>query len=201
MTSYIYKGYGVTDSNGVAHLDHDPQGNPINGYTGTGAGEVDIIASTDNPITSSSIVSETYEVLDTIFYDKGLEGTGNHNDNWYGLSGVTCVRDGEGTTISKTASGNAYITSKNQTYYDVPLAVEFEVISVSNVRLLMEDTTIVGLSDNDVVKVTVKDGYVTIYKNGTPQTPVAKSFSQTLISWQMVGASSLKYKNFRVYPI
>ena len=70
MTSYRYIGYGVTDSNGVAHLDHDPQGNPINGYTGTGAGEVDVIASTDNPITGSSIVSEIYGVFDTRWYDK-----------------------------------------------------------------------------------------------------------------------------------
>jgi len=69
MTNYRYLGYGTTNSNGVAHLDHDPQGNPINGYTGTGAGEIDVLASTDNPITSSSIVSEPYPVFDCPVYD------------------------------------------------------------------------------------------------------------------------------------
>ena len=60
MTTYKYLGYGVTDENGVAHLDHDANGDPLtHSYTGVGAGEIDVLASLDNPITSSSIVSET----------------------------------------------------------------------------------------------------------------------------------------------
>lgn len=69
MRRYRYLGYGTTNSNGVAHLDHDPQGNPINGYTGTGAGEVDVVASLDNPIIDGSIVSEPYPVFDCPVYD------------------------------------------------------------------------------------------------------------------------------------
>lgn len=69
MKRYRYLGYGTTNSNGVAHLDHDPQGNPINGYTGTGAGEIDVVASLDNPIIDDSIVSEPYPVFDCPVYD------------------------------------------------------------------------------------------------------------------------------------
>ena len=80
MTSYRYIGYGVTNSNGVAHLDHDPQGNSINGYTGTGAGEVDVVASLDNPVVEGSIVSETFIVDDTYKYD--LATITKHTDFW-----------------------------------------------------------------------------------------------------------------------
>ena len=44
MTSYRYLGYGVTDSNGVAHLKKNAKDQDIDGYTGVGAGEIDIIA-------------------------------------------------------------------------------------------------------------------------------------------------------------
>ena len=46
---YVYKGYGITNENGVAHLDHDANGDPINhSYTGVGAGEIDFVASLDD---------------------------------------------------------------------------------------------------------------------------------------------------------
>lgn len=60
---YKYLGYGITDNNGIAHLDHDSNGNPINhSYTGTGAGEIDIVASLDDSthISDSSLQSEIY---------------------------------------------------------------------------------------------------------------------------------------------
>ena len=65
MTVYKYLGYGVTNENGVAKLDHDANGDEIqHSYTGVGAGEVDVVASLDNPVSSGSIVSETYSVID-----------------------------------------------------------------------------------------------------------------------------------------
>ena len=68
MVNYIYLGYGVTDSNGVAKLDHDANGDPIShSYTGTGAGEIDIVASLDNPIGEGSIQSEI-SVEDCVIY-------------------------------------------------------------------------------------------------------------------------------------
>ena len=78
MTTYRYLGWGKTNENGIAKLDHNSEGQEIeHSYTGTGAGEVDVIASTDNPITSSSIVSETLPVLDTLLYDTGTDATHN----------------------------------------------------------------------------------------------------------------------------
>lgn len=81
MIRYRYLGYGITNNGGVAKLDHDATGNPIqHSYTGSGVGELDIVASLDNPISKGSLVSETYELLDYIFYDKGIL---SDNHDWY----------------------------------------------------------------------------------------------------------------------
>lgn len=129
MTSYRYLGYGVTDSNGVAHLDHDPSGNPINGYIGTGAGEIDVIASTDNPISSSSIVSGTLNVWDTLFYDNG----GTSVDKWdtsrsSGL--VITYPNNEYTNIANTnvtATNQSYLSSPNNISGDIEVLIEVNI--------------------------------------------------------------------------
>ena len=86
MTNYRYLGYGVTNENGVAKLEYNSEGQKRDhSYVGVGAGEIDVVASLDNPVSSGSIVSETLSVWDTIKYDKGntvntLWSFGN-NDN------------------------------------------------------------------------------------------------------------------------
>ena len=70
MANYRYLGYGITNEQGIATLDHDANGDPItHSYTGTGAGEIDIVASLDDTskISDSSIQSETYGVLDYFY--------------------------------------------------------------------------------------------------------------------------------------
>ena len=93
MTYYKYLGYGVTNSEGVAHLDHDADGEPIDhSYTGVGAGEIDVLASLDNPIVEGSIVSVPCNVLDCYKYDEGLLAEGHHNDIWTGIIPLTDYR-------------------------------------------------------------------------------------------------------------
>lgn len=77
MPTYKYRciGKGVTDSQGIAHITHDCEGNPLSttGYKGVGAGMVDFVASTVPPseIVDNSFQSDGFEVLDCIRYDKG----------------------------------------------------------------------------------------------------------------------------------
>lgn len=61
-------GYGYTNSQGVATLDYDANGNAISGsgYTGTGAGVLDLKAKLHD---DSSVVSQPYTVWDTIYND------------------------------------------------------------------------------------------------------------------------------------
>lgn len=65
--SKILIGRGVTNSNGVATMTENANGEPINGYVGTGAGKVDFSAGCT--IDGSSFLSEIYETLDCITYD------------------------------------------------------------------------------------------------------------------------------------
>ena len=59
MSSYRYLGYGITNENGVAQLKYDENGDELeHSYTGVGAGEIDVLASLDYPVSSGSIVSE-----------------------------------------------------------------------------------------------------------------------------------------------
>ena len=78
MTVYKYLGYGVTNENGVAKLEYNSEGQKRDhSYTGVGAGEVDVVASLDNPVDEGSIVSETFTVMDTLMYDTGTDATHN----------------------------------------------------------------------------------------------------------------------------
>lgn len=102
-TNYIYLGYGITDSNGKAKLEYDAQGNQLShSYTGTGAGEVDIVASLDSSITDSSLVSETYEVEDCYWIE-----TGSTTSGMYSSSGGTLTLDNGVFSLTK-GSGTSY---------------------------------------------------------------------------------------------
>ena len=72
--AYQLIGSGTTNSQGVAVMNKDANGNPLtHSYTGVGAGELDLIASLDNPIQTSSLVSENHPVQDCFF--TYLQGT------------------------------------------------------------------------------------------------------------------------------
>ena len=130
--TYNYLGYGVTDSNGKAKLEYDSEGDPLtHSYTGTGAGKVDIVASLDSEIDESSLVSETYEVLDTLFYDTGVT---DGNTKWAYSNNFTINRTSDGTEISSTTNNDIYLANKDMDSdlydYDTSFAVEFDLIEI-----------------------------------------------------------------------
>ena len=106
-------GTAVTDANGLAVLS--------DGYTGTGAGLVDIIAQAT--IDESTVVSNTYEVWDTIRYD---DGTG---DIWSPNSNGSVTMEDNGALFSVSADyGRVYIGS-NQQIHPLSSVMEFDVVS------------------------------------------------------------------------
>ena len=117
MTSYRYLGSATTDANGIAKYN----------FTGSGAGEIDFIASLDNPITDGSIVSGTLPVLDTLFYDEAIS---NAKASQY--SDVTTDRSysDNGTTLSKTAtSGTTYcntVIDNTRNWFDSTKAYQID---------------------------------------------------------------------------
>ena len=135
MINYRYLGYGVTNSNGVAHLTNGADGQPLseNGYTGTGKGLTQIVASTDDKdhISEGSLQSEIYEVSDLLFYDSALT-----NEKWNSnYANVSLNRElvSNGTKLSYTAdSGTRYcntLIKGVQTWFDSTKAyqVDFDI--------------------------------------------------------------------------
>ena len=101
-TTYTPIGYGITDENGKAKLEYDAQGNQLShSYTGTGAGEVDIVASLDSSITDSSLVSETYSIDDCYWIETGSTISGMYSSSGGTLTlndGVFSLTKGSGTS-------------------------------------------------------------------------------------------------------
>ena len=121
---YKYLGYGVTNENGVAKLEYNSEGQKRDhSYTGVGAGEVDVLASLDNPVSQGSIVSGTYPVWDTIRYD---DGTGTV---WSPNANASVTMEDDGALFEKTANyGTVYIGS-NQQIHPIDTVMEFDVVS------------------------------------------------------------------------
>ena len=59
-------GYGITNNQGIAKLDHDANDQSIEGYVGEGAGSINIKA-------ECGLLSKTYSVMDYIKYDSGID--------------------------------------------------------------------------------------------------------------------------------
>ena len=214
MTSYRYLGYGVTDSNGVAHLDHDPQGNPINGYTGTGAGEVDVLASTDNPISSGSIVSGTLSVHDCMLYDKGILNDSDTRNLFNNMTAFT--RESDGTTVSYNNTGSSqtqiYLNVRPQ-ITDSDQMVEFKVLSNTfcKVQIGVYNGGNVGeyipfyFTDTGLMQIrTSKDGYVKFYLDG--EEIYSQNHSKTkeiAFFFQFLGntLTEFKYVDLQFYPV
>lgn len=107
-------GTGVTNSQGIAIMNKDAQGNPITGYTGTGAGRLQIIAE------SGDLQSETYDLYDCIKYD--LATTANHNDIW-----DTQPTRGASYSTYSPATGATDATLRYCTIPQQDICIEFDI--------------------------------------------------------------------------
>ena len=204
--TYTYRciGKGTTDSNGVAHITHDCSGNALSddGYKGVGAGLMDFIASTDAPadISDGSFQSETFSILDCGFYDKGLEGSGNHNTK-YVNTGVTVSYDGTGTTLLNETDSNKYYlpydptttkTNVNQTFdWSSPFKIEFEVVSTDN-------TGVMFYCVNDGSPSTTAHQDITTTGSFSKEISIGGNCS---IGFRLGAGKTITFKNLKIYPI
>ena len=114
MVNYVYMGYGITDETGKAKLEYNSSGTPItHSYTGTGAGKVDIVASLDQTITDSSIISNTYTIEDCYFIEQGSSTTG------YTISGGTLTITNGEFTLTKGTGTSYFYTNYPKTNYPI----------------------------------------------------------------------------------
>ena len=184
MTNYKFIGTGTTDATGVARLTKDPQGQTINGYVGSGNGEIDFVASLDNPIVDGSIVSETLSVLDALFYDSGTTGTPNSMWAINNLTYASITSTNEGLVLANSHTTNDYYIGINKEGQTTTIAewidfkdfvFEFEMVENSNItscsfNLRPETSTAViyymaNLNVGDIFRAEYKDGVVKLFKN------------------------------------
>lgn len=209
-------GYGYTNSSGVAILKYDANGTQLDptGYTGVGAGVVDIKAKLHD---DSSLQSGTYGVVDAIVYDKAYPTSDDYNsDMWFGSPNWTINTDENGTTISTgTNTGyRLYTASSSGTspYKDFTedFAVEFILVEYTGTVIMRvgNDTSkdkylsSLGLTSGDVVKLEVSSSNIKYYVNGEEIVAQRETYQSgaSFFSFR-INTGSLKYKDFKVYPI
>ena len=206
---YKYLGWGITNENGVAHLDHDAQGQEIeHSYTGVGAGEVDVVASLDNPIVDGSIVSGTYNVWDTIMYD---DNTGNF---YYTTTFNVTVQD-DGTLLSYPVDYGTIYAKSNQQIHPIDSVMEFDVVSetgrvnmsfFNNSQTTKYSPEFNSFSNRGVGhwRVELTNTSIKLYRDGVEVTgsPISVDFGNNPIRVGFVGitaSSTIKIANFKEY--
>jgi len=216
MVTYRFLGYGMTDENGIAKLDHDAQGNPItHSYTGTGAGELDIVASLDDNehINDSSIQSEPYETLDCIAIDNAT--LSDHNDIWSNTvqSGVNFERKEEYTEFSISVTGNKYIPLNTPLNSD--MVIEFDAYCSDDGAFsdFVNDSSRVGILsiirvgtvNNWIpIKLVISNNTITAYNRDTSQSyQIATNVECNGFRWLNFGVTSrtFRFKNVKIYHI
>ena len=207
-----YIGKGTTGDDGKAHLTEDASGGSISpaGYSGSGVGLVDFVASLDKPVSAGSIVSTPYEVWDTVFYDSGILNDPLVNNNWDTPDDFT--RESDGTTYVATSWTTRFILVNNSQDITVNggFIVEFDIVSQSApndaVMFTIRDSTNyrnMGIRGAGHYKMVASDK-LRMYK-GTDTNPLHEleyNTSDVTVKMGFVGSSgspSMKFKNFKVY--
>lgn len=213
MVVYRLLGSGVTDANGVASVN----------YTGAGAGEMDLVASTSNPITQSSLVSETFALYDCAFYDDGISTSGGKLYYVNPTTEVSRETDSTGTLVTnltdslKTIRANKPDTTADEKDWSEPLHIEFDIVSWSgilHIQLWKSNTSgdYTGINLTNYLT-NLSSANIKVEYNGTnvilkvnDNTVFNSSFS--FVSSGLFGirlllgaSSNFKYKNFMIYPI
>lgn len=154
-------------------------------------------------------LSETYEVLDNIFYDSGIQGSANPN---YTVSGnnISWEAKAENTVINcSTAYGHLFIKN-NQQNFPYPLKVEFDIDSFDGTRQYFNVYDVDGearlwinanghyiivISDEGVISATCNGNNCTI----NPQNSIS---TNSRLSFFLSGTDvNLKFRNLKIYPI
>ena len=178
-----FLGESVTDSNGLAVLP--------DGYTGTGAGEIDVVAKTE--IDDRILQSAPYTVYDCYKYDKGILNDPDTHDIWT-LVGMSLDRGAEYSTLTETASSNQMATITNIPYTDYHVEVDLYLVD--------------GDATNNAVVILNSDYSNVEWINATrgEWKHISKDYNDLATNTRVrliTGGNSteLRFKNFKLYPI
>ena len=218
---YRYIGKGTTDSNGIAHMTEDADGQTVTGYTGTGRGLTGIIASTDDStkISDSSIQSETYSLLDTIWNWEGTNGTVPSILKSSNNTAIPLISDSNGLSMTNSHSSNTYYCGldKEQSSSSIgdwidwcDVAFEFEYVShTGNVvfQLRPQSSSVIqyslnNCSNGDIIRVEYSNGVINVFKNNTKVLTGNMNVGElTAIRFSLLPSNTLTIKNMKLWSI
>jgi len=217
---YKFVGSGVTNSQGVAQLTHDANGNPLAtpGYMGSGKGLTQMCASLDSPtvMSSGSDQSKTYIVDDTIAYDLCTDNS--HSSQWSHSNPNEVTVDNTGMLINHNTTGLSTNTFKTPSAssnfcYTTPIRVEFDVVSItSQARIQFYDnTSLISLKLSEIGAVAgshvklvldlnslVCFAYVDDVLKIVRMTDTGNPLGDFTFRFRLEDMSSLKFKNLKI---
>ena len=160
--------------------------------------------------------SEIYSLIDALFYDEAVSG--KKNSNWYisNTDNLSVSTDSNGTLLTSSTTVQYRCNSTTSTlnnFLSGKWCVEFDVISYTGrpmVRLLQTNSNTwdwqfsnKGIIDGSHIKLVFEDNTITATVDDDEKAPMSTSaFTGDLaIGFRLVDAGTLKFKNFKVYPI
>ena len=192
-------GYGITNNQGIAKLDHDANDQSIEGYVGEGTGSINIKAE------CGSLLSKTYDVIDCTSIDYATSSA--HLDSMW--SSVTYfTRGDEYSTLTNTSQVLMYtvITDNTGVVCDIMLdTTENDAfITVRN-----GSTTKKGLARSDLnlsnnvwyrLKIEIKDSKV-VFSVGSDSTTSFTLDEFNRLYFRTGANETMKLKNIGKYSI
>ena len=189
-------GTGTTDSNGRITVS----------YAGTGAGKLQLVAVNGN------LVSETYELYDTLFYDIGTSAPA---ENTWVMNGFTPTYSTDGTTITSSTYATCFANKKgtglNVYDWDSPVCIEFDINGVDStdagVQIYDETNNCsrtlaqLGVTGNNHVKIIVESNKIRYVIDDVEKTSQQFDISIGTFRVGFRGTGTLTFKNFMIYPI
>jgi len=211
VLKYRYIGKGITDNNGIAHITEDAEGQTVTGYTGTGKGLTQIVASTDDQshISDGSLQSKTYSLWDCIYYEDGTKlSTWTYNSNQ-----ITASQNNGETTFATTDTSDRTARINNPSTFSAPYCTEFKVVELTGTGGIVNwasgqngnrEFTSLGITNGSDVKVEVTDGLVKFYVDGehiSSQDRVLSTSNPFTSVGFTINNGKLVFKDYKIYSI
>lgn len=201
--------FSLVDSNGnnvdTSLVTTDVDGFAVYEYTPTGIGNVFVTAS------YGTLLQETFEVWDTIYYD--IATTGKKNSNYLTSASVTVNTDSNGTILEIGTNGHAYrlgVSSSTVLRVTAPFCVEFDVVESNGMQCtfyqsdsILRQVYIQNSSSSAHYRFEIKDNKVYRYIDDGEPSEYSLNYTTDLAIWLQARQSNatLKFKNLKVYSI
>ena len=158
----------------------------------------------------SILISETYSILDAVFYDKAT-GSSSTLSRWNGYTNFEIVGDDEGTLVTNNNTANRYLYPKQSSVWlENNSVIEFTYVSHNGGVIIRcnngtsnADTYLgsLSLTNGDIVKVKILDNKIEYYKNDV-KLSLDKTYTVgTSYVAFILNNSSVKFRDFKIYSI